>query len=154
MRNSALHAVGEDGLRKQLEEGLYGVEHACAASVFDHDALGRDVEVVGFLHQAGVEHEDGAFVPVVQGIVVGDDLKTEAGGFLQALIEEADGAKDGAVGNVHIDRHVTVDPEAAFGALQRRGLRHDLRLPQLLLRRTGRRHQQHSSDKYVFLKYH
>ena len=105
-----------------MQDGLDGIEEAGAIPIFDQQAAWSDIQIVALLHQAGIQDEDALFLPVAEGIVL-NYFKRKARRLFQPFIQEAYGAEEAGVDEIHENRGSPVDREHPFGLLQERGFR-------------------------------
>ena len=92
--HSPLGGGCENGIGKELQDGLQGVERARAAAILHPYYIRADYKAISLFLQSGVQPED-ALLAAVSKRVVADYLQSEPGGLFEAVVEEAHGAQHG-----------------------------------------------------------
>ena len=122
--------IGENRVRKHLQQGLDGVERAGLVTEFDADAARLHAELVALCGIAvGLEEPD--CLGVGSGLDV-RDFKRPSCGSLEALGEESHGAAQTLGVGVYPHGHILAEGETAFQHLEMRRERYDLRSGRLL----------------------
>ena len=123
-------SLGENRIRKHLQQGLDGIERAGFVAEFDADAARFHAELVAFGGIAvGLEEPD--CLGVGGGLLV-SQLERPAGSGLEALGKEAHGAAQPLGVGVYPHGDVLAEGETAFQHLEMRRERYDLRSGRLL----------------------